>query len=118
MVRFTFSKHERLCGKSAVKTVFKNGCKFACNGAALFVLPNNLSYNRFLCTFKRGFGSAVQRNREKRLSKEVYRHTKNRLKTGFDLILIVFYAKGNLFVRNTQFCGLLKKAKLFGENCE
>lgn len=112
MLRFTFSKHERLCGENCIKAVFKNGSRFAYNGVSMFVLPNNLSYNRFLCTFRRGFGSAVERNRVRRISKEVYRQIKNCLKTGFDIVLIVFSAKGDFFALETQFCNLLRKAEL------
>ncbi len=39
-----------------------------------FVLPNNLSYNRFGVTASRkALGNAVQRNRAKRLLKETFR---------------------------------------------
>lgn len=116
MVRFTFSKHERLCGEKCIKAVFKKGCKFTCNGAALFVLHTGLPYNRFLCTFKRGFGSAVERNRARRLSKEVYRQNKNRLKIGFDFILVVFSVKDCFSARKIQLFSLFEKSGLLEEN--
>jgi hypothetical protein len=58
-------------------------------GAALFVLPNKLNHNRFLCTFRRGFGCAVLRNKVRRLSKEFYRLHKYDIKQGFDIVLLV-----------------------------
>jgi ribonuclease P protein component len=70
--------------------VFSRGKRFGCRGAKLFVLQNNLAYNRICFTFSRGFGNAVERNRARRLGREAYRLLRPRLRGGFDLILLVF----------------------------
>jgi ribonuclease P protein component len=55
-------------------------------------LKNGLSGNRMAVTFARKFGNAVNRNRSRRVSREAYRLLRNRLKTGFDLVLLVYPA--------------------------
>jgi hypothetical protein len=58
----------------------------------LFILKNGLPGNRLVVTFARKFGNAVTRNRTRRVSREAYRLLKNRLKTGFDLVMLVYPA--------------------------
>jgi ribonuclease P protein component len=58
----------------------------------LFILENGLPGNRLVVTFARKFGNAVKRNRARRVSREGYRLLKNRLKTGFDLVMLVYPA--------------------------
>jgi ribonuclease P protein component len=56
----------------------------------LFVLRNELPRNRICFTFSRGFGTAVERNRVRRLGREAYRNLKPGLRCGFDFILMVY----------------------------
>jgi ribonuclease P protein component len=65
----------------------------------LFILENGLSGNRLVITFARKFGNAVKRNRTRRVSREAYRLLKNRLKAGFDLVVLVYPAS-----RKTAVC--------------
>jgi ribonuclease P protein component len=81
-------------------------------GATLFVLPNALDCSRFLCTFKRGFGSAVLRNRVRRLSKEVYRLNKHILKSGFDIVLLASASDGSFCLWQKKMFILFEMAKL------
>jgi ribonuclease P protein component len=101
----------------------------------LFVLQNGLSRSRLAVTFARKFGGAVKRNRARRISREAYRFIRNRLKTGFDLAVLVYPAgrrgaktgqeaggpqpapaKDCLAVRMEQFQILFGRAGLFAEN--
>jgi len=113
MERSYFPKEERLCGAERIRVLLKKGSRYSCSGAKLFVLPNKLPYNRFVCTFKRHYGSAVQRNRARRLSKEVYRQMKSRLTTGQDILLLVFPGSDTFFLRTRQLGCLFKKANMF-----
>jgi ribonuclease P protein component len=56
----------------------------------LFVLKNGLPYNRIGFTQTRKYGNAPERNRARRLGREAYRLLRPRLKTGFDLVLLVY----------------------------
>ena len=113
MQRSCLPKEERLCGAVRIRSMFKIGHRYSCDGAKLFVLPNKLSYNRFVCTFKRHYGSAVQRNKARRLSKEVYRQIKSRLVIGKDILLLVFPGCDTFALRAAQLDCLFKKADMF-----
>ena len=86
---FRFRREERLKGKNEIREVFSKGKRISCQGAKLFLLPNNLPCNRICFTFSRNYGSAVERNRAKRLGKEAYRNLKPELQSGFDLIFFI-----------------------------
>ena len=108
-----FRREERLKGRNEIREVFSLGRRFGCQGAKLFVLKNNLSYNRICFTFSRGFGNAVQRNRAKRLGREAYRLLNPRLAAGNDLILLVYpETQSALSERIGQIQFLFKKAGL------
>ena len=113
MDNFTFPGEERLSTRADIKAVFKNGLKISCRGANLFLSPNGLDYNRFLCTFRRGFGTAVERNRARRISKEAYRLIKHRLKTGMEFILLVFSPCDTYSERTKQLNFLFSKAEMY-----
>jgi ribonuclease P protein component len=78
------------------------------------VLKNDLSHNRICFTFSRGFGTAVERNRARRLGREAYRNIKPCLRCGYDLILLVYPGDTSQgFVeRSDQLKYLLAKAGL------
>ena len=113
MERSCLPKEERLCGAARIRNMFKIGHRYSCDGAKLFVLPNKLPYNRFVCTFKRHYGSAVQRNKARRLSKEVYRQMKSQLVIGKDILLLIFPGRDTFSLRMAQLDCLFKKADMF-----
>ncbi|WP_461246501.1 ribonuclease P protein component [Treponema sp. R6D11] len=86
---FRFKREEHLKGRKEIKEVFGRGKRYSCKGAKLFVLKNELPYNRICFSLFKGFGNAVSRNRAKRLGREAYRLIKYRLLGGYDLILLV-----------------------------
>jgi hypothetical protein len=104
-------------------------------------VKNGASGNRLAVTFARKFGNAVKRNRARRVSREAYRLLRNRLRTGFDLVILVYPAgqraaasgpeaartrgdapvpqtpvKDCLAARMEQFQNLFGRAGLFMEN--
>jgi ribonuclease P protein component len=111
--KFGFQRNERLKGRNHIQAVFKQGKKFGCQGAKLFVLKNNLTTNRICFTFPRGFGNAVKRNRARRLGREAYRLLRPRLRIGYDLILLIFpETRASLATRTRQLEFLFSKAGL------
>ncbi|PIE98554.1 MAG: ribonuclease P protein component [Treponema sp.] len=112
MAGFKLSKKERLSGSLQIRAVFKGAKAVNCSGARLLVLPNSLGYNRFLCTFRRGFGSSVLRNRVRRVAKEHFRLINPVLSQGFDLVLLVFSENAGVSYKAYLLVRLLKHAGL------
>ena len=113
MKRSGFKKAERLKGSAAIQTVFRKGKKYSCDGAKLFVLANGMERNRVVFTFPRGFGTAVERNHSRRLSREAYRLLKRHIASGFDLTVLVFPGKDVYATREWQLETLFRKAGIW-----
>ncbi len=65
-----------LRGSADFQRVYRQGKRYDGVLMTAFVLPNNISHNRFGVTASRkALGNAVQRNRAKRLLKETFRLT-------------------------------------------
>lgn len=109
-----FTLDERIKSASEFKNLFKNGKRASVVGAKLFYLPNGLKFNRIGFPLPRGFGNAVERNRAKRFSREVFRNLKSHLNNGYDMLLLVYppAEKDSFHSRCEQFQALIKKAGL------
>jgi len=108
----SLTKGERLTRKSDFERVFAAGERRSCSGARLVYKKNGLPWNRFAVCPVRKYGDAVHRNRAKRLGKEAYRHIKDRLKPGYDLVMVVYPGTDTFGNRYSQLESLLKKAGL------
>jgi ribonuclease P protein component len=91
---FRFRREEHLKRREEIREVFGKGRQYSCYGAKLFVLKNDLPYNRICFTFSRSFGNAVSRNRARRLGREAFRLIKPDITGGHDLILLVYPESG------------------------
>jgi ribonuclease P protein component len=58
----------------------------------------------------------VERNRARRVGREAYRHIRNRLRCGFDLVLLVYPGKDLFSARMEQLGILFSKAGLWLDN--
>ena len=119
-IRLRFPDRERLKGRNEIRAVFNSPQnqrkEFSCSGMRLMMLKNKLSYNRIAFTFARKFGSAVERNRSRRLSREAYRQIRHLVERGWDLVLLVYPSAVNkLSLRITQLKELLNRARLISE---
>ncbi|MDR2633105.1 MAG: ribonuclease P protein component [Treponema sp.] len=115
-VSFRFQRAERLKGRREIREVFTKGQRLSCFGAKLFVLPNGLPHNRIAFTFSRKFGTAVERNRARRLGREAYRHIRYALRAGYDVVLLVYPGEVTLGTRMEQVKRLFTKADLYGKD--
>ncbi|MDL2229732.1 ribonuclease P protein component [Treponema sp. OttesenSCG-928-L16] len=110
---FRFRRTERLKGRDEIRKVFSSGKNVSCSGMKLFYMENGLSLNRIAFTFGRKYGTAVERNRSRRLSREVYRHLKQNLYSGYDFVLLAYPGKDTFSQRTDQLRLLFSKAGLY-----
>ena len=95
VLNYRFPREERLKGRDEIRKIFNERKSVSCAGARLLSLRNGLPHNRIAFTFSRKFGNAVKRNRSRRLSREVYRHLRNELRQGYDMVLLVYSGAGH-----------------------
>jgi len=105
-----FTRNEHVKSSCEIKKLLRTGKKASVDGAKLFYSTNQLGVNRIAFALPRGYGNAVQRNKSKRLSRETYRYNKASLKTGYDMILLVYPGRDSFKKRCAQFQSLCQKA--------
>ena len=111
--RKSLTKREILRTKREIDRLFRSGRRVTVNGAKLVYTRNDLSESRVFITLIRKYGNAVQRNRAKRVVREVYRAHKLNIQPGWDLGFILTPGADCFHTRETQIIELLKKARLF-----
>lgn len=111
-MRKTLTRSERLSKQSELKTVFASGSKKNTAGAKVVYLNNNLSYSRFAITIVRKYGNSVARNYVKRIFRELYRLNKDKIRTGKDIIFVIYPGDFDKKSREDQFFNLLSRAHL------
>ena len=109
-MRKSLTRAERLRSKPDFKRAFSSSHRQGVPGLTLFIAENGLQWNRIAITLKRKYGNSVQRNRVKRILREIFRKNKSRLKLGYDVVLLVYPGNDIYEERENQFLSLLKKA--------
>lgn len=66
--------------------MYERGTRLHGRFTTLFILPNTLEVGRLGIAATRKFGGAVQRNRAKRLIREIFR--RNKVAKGFDIVVV------------------------------
>jgi ribonuclease P protein component len=84
----TFRPHEHLRRPADFRRTFDRKRSVSDERLIVYACENGLSYNRLGMSVSRKVGSAVVRNRLRRLYKEAFRLTKADLPAGLDLVLI------------------------------
>ena len=85
----TFPRTHRLSGKLAFAAVFDEKVKEARGPLVMYARPNALAHPRLGISISRRVGTAVKRNRIKRLIREAFRLMQHDLPVGYDSILVV-----------------------------
>src|SRR5439155_22606439 len=85
----TYPKSHRLGGKLQFAAVFDAKVKESRGPLAVYSLPNELGHPRLGISISRRVGTAVRRNRIKRLLREAFRIHQHDLPRGYDLVFVV-----------------------------
>ena len=89
-LRQDFPKSEKVRIKSEIDRIFRTGARFSCKGMVLRVMRNSLGGSRAVFVAVRSFEGAVQRNRAKRVAREVWRLNKRRIALGNDVAFVLY----------------------------
>jgi ribonuclease P protein component len=81
-----FRPDEHIRRRAEFQQVYEEGARIRGRFSTLFLLPNKLSIGRLGIAATRKLGGAVQRNRAKRLIREVFR--RNNTAAGFDIVVV------------------------------
>ena len=87
--RCTFTRADRLGGRDAFSHVFKTRCSASDGTFVVYVAPNDVGRARLGLSVGRRIGNAVQRNRIKRLLREAFRQSRDRLPERMDIVVVV-----------------------------
>ena len=113
---FSFRKENRIKSKNAFQIVYKTGRSVVDSMSVMYVLPNEEKNIKIGFAVGKKMGSAVTRNRIKRLMREVFRHRKAELKDSVQIIWVArkklveadIYTYDRIFMRLAKRAGLLK----------
>ena len=81
-----FGRVERIRRRADFQQVYEQGARIRGRFATLFVFPNRLGVGRLGIAATRKLGGAVERNRAKRLIREVFR--RNKIAFGYDVVVV------------------------------
>jgi|SRR5438105_9704742 len=81
-----FRPAERIRRRAEFQQIYDRGLKVHSRYTTLFLLANTLGVGRLGIAATRKLGGAVERNRAKRLIREVFR--RNKIAAGFDVVVI------------------------------
>ena len=89
MKQFFFSKKKRLASNKQFEAVLARNVRVANELLVLYVAENDCGYPRLGVSVGKSCGGAVQRNRLKRLLREAFRQSQDRIAPGFDYLLMI-----------------------------
>ena len=89
MGRFAFSRAQRLRSNAEFARVYRLGRRLRGDHFALILLPNGAEHSRLGISVQRKTGSAVRRNRIKRLVREAFRQSPALLPAPCDVVCTV-----------------------------
>ena len=86
--RFTFPKSHRLGGREAFSNVFDAKVREARGPLMVYSKPNEIGHCRLGLSTSRKVGTAVRRNRIRRLLREAFRYLQHDLPGGYDIVIV------------------------------
>ena len=89
MKRSTFAKNKRLVSNGQFKEVLAGGLRVSDGLLTLYMAKNDCGCPRLGVSVGKSCGGAVVRNRIKRLLREAFRQSQDRIPAGFDYLLMI-----------------------------
>jgi ribonuclease P protein component len=86
--RHSFPKSRRLKSNRQFKHVITNGLRVSDSLFTLYMVDNDCGHSRLGISVGKSYGSAVVRNRLKRMLREIFRQSVDAIPSGFDYVLI------------------------------
>lgn len=89
--------------------MYEHGVRLHGRYSTLFLLPNGLPSGRLGIAATKKLGGAVQRNRAKRLIREIFR--RNKLAPGFDVVVVPRrdLLDASLTALESEYCSIVKR---------
>jgi len=115
-MRRSLTKEERLRKQVEIKNLFSIGKTYSCKGMKIWYADGNLKFSRVLFSPSRNYATAVARNLAKRQAREIYRHVKEKVKSGHDMIFVFYPGSFTFQERQEQMIGLLLKTRLLTDS--
>jgi ribonuclease P protein component len=97
-----FPKRFRLLNNDEFKAVIRRRRRLANNVLTLYFFPNGFEFSRLGVTLGKSAGNAVERNRFKRLVREVFRQCRDQLPAGFDFVILKQKSKKKLAFQDVK----------------
>lgn len=88
MARLKFPRANRLSGEKQFARVFARRISSANKLIVVYAAPNGMKHSRLGLSVGRKLGTAVSRNRIKRLLREAFRLESAALPTGYDFVVV------------------------------
>ncbi len=89
-VRQSLSREEKLRNSEDFKRAYLQGKRIRLPGLTIIIVRSPLPYCRIGISVTRKFGKAIERNRVKRLIRELFRRNKQVFPPGHDLVFIPY----------------------------
>ncbi len=88
-MRRSLTRDERIRAGRDIARLFRTARRVDAGGLKLIHARTHAATSRMAVVVARGCGSAVRRNREKRITREAYRSLKEHIPPGHDLLFLV-----------------------------
>lgn len=89
MKRLSFPKSKRIVSNKQFKAILARNLRLSDGLLTLYMAENDCDYRRLGVSVRKSCGSAVVRNRLKRLLREAFRQSQDKIPPGFDYLLMI-----------------------------
>lgn len=88
-IKNTLSRNKRIHFQKDFNKIFKEGKKIKSSDFQILILKNSLDYSRIAVKINKKVGKAYQRNKIKRILKEIFRNNQDKIQ-GLDIMIIPY----------------------------